>query len=112
MGLVNVGFLCHTALFELGLDGAVDGLVPQQGTALALFGLELIDETCSRLFAAHDAVKTKDNQAQGLTALKVGVETRRSARPARSPPASQRTTRPMEGSALPRRRPRAWRWMQ
>jgi hypothetical protein len=46
----------------------------------ALFGLELIDETCSRLFAAHDAVKAKDNQAQGLTALKVGVEARRSAR--------------------------------
>jgi hypothetical protein len=46
----------------------------------ALFGIELIDETCTRLFAAHDAVKTVDPQAQGLVGLRIGVETRRAAR--------------------------------
>ena len=39
--LVHVGLLRHAALLEFGLDVAVDRLVPQQATALALFGLEL-----------------------------------------------------------------------
>lgn len=46
----------------------------------ALFGIELLDETCARLFAAHDAVRAEDSQAQGLVSMRVGVEARRSAR--------------------------------
>lgn len=46
----------------------------------ALFGLELLDEACLRLFAAHDATRAVDPQAQGLVALRVGVEPRKTAR--------------------------------
>lgn len=46
----------------------------------ALFGLELIDEACSRLFAAHDATRALDPQAQGLFAFKIGVEPRKTSR--------------------------------
>lgn len=52
----------------------------------ALFGIELVDQTCARLFAAHDAVRQSDSSAQGLVAMRIGVETRRtSRRPAMRP---------------------------
>ncbi len=46
----------------------------------ALLGLELLDEACLRLFAAHDATRAADAQAQGLVALRIGVEPRKSSR--------------------------------
>ena len=40
----------------------------------------LVDQICTRLFAAHDAVRTADPQAQGLVGMRIGVEARRTAR--------------------------------
>lgn len=45
-----------------------------------LFGIELVDAVCRRLFAAHDAVRKQDPQAQGLVALGARVEARRQQR--------------------------------
>ncbi|HEX5054056.1 MAG TPA: hypothetical protein VFZ65_19915 [Planctomycetota bacterium] len=52
-----------------------------------LFGLELLDETQKRVFAAHDAVRAAHPDAMGLRAiLKLCVEPRRNQRgPARGP---------------------------
>jgi hypothetical protein len=46
----------------------------------ALFSIELVDAVCGRLFAAHDEVRQRDAQAQGLVAMRVGAETRRAVR--------------------------------
>lgn len=54
----------------------------------ALFGLELLDEACSRLFAAHDATRAADPLAQGLVAMRITVEPRKTAR--RAPVRSQK----------------------
>jgi hypothetical protein len=46
-----------------------------------LFGLELLDETAQRLFAAHDAVRAADPDAMGLRAiLQLKTDDRRSQR--------------------------------
>lgn len=50
-----------------------------------LFGLDLIDTACQRLFAAHDAVRAKDPEAMGLRAVQMKLESRRRQRvPVRS----------------------------
>ncbi|MGE3171077.1 MAG: hypothetical protein AB7O97_00535 [Planctomycetota bacterium] len=47
----------------------------------ALFGIELVDAVCARLYAAHDAARQQDPQAEGLVAIaKVAVEQKRKAR--------------------------------
>ena len=54
-----------------------------------LFGLELLDEVSQRLFAAHDGVRQKDQEAAGLRAIvKLSVEPRANQR------SSVRSTRP------------------
>jgi len=45
-----------------------------------LFGIELVDATCSRLFEAHDSVRQQDPRAEGLLSMRVGVEQRRASR--------------------------------
>jgi hypothetical protein len=46
----------------------------------ALFGIELVDAVCRRLFDAHDAVHKQDPQAEGLSSMRVGVEAKRTTR--------------------------------
>ena len=46
-----------------------------------LFGLELIDETIKRLFAAHDKVRDRDEEAMGLrSVLQLGTELQKGGR--------------------------------
>lgn len=42
-----------------------------------LFGLELIDAACRRLFAAHDAVRQAQPLARGIARMQLAVEARR-----------------------------------
>jgi hypothetical protein len=45
-----------------------------------LFGLELVDETCKRLFAAHESAQKIDPAGLGLRTLQLRIEDRRQAR--------------------------------
>lgn len=45
-----------------------------------LFGLELIDVACQRLFAVHDAVRSAVPEASGLVGMQLGIEERRTQR--------------------------------
>ncbi len=50
-----------------------------------LFGIEIVDDLCKRLFAAHDAVRKLDAQAMGLVSLGARVEAQRQQRTALRP---------------------------
>lgn len=54
-----------------------------------LFGIEIVDDVCRRLFAAHDAVRAADGQAMGLVSLSARVEPRRQQRVASRPAKGQ-----------------------